>query len=170
MFDRLTELPKDEEDLSAIIDKAGDFLIDQDDYENALALYSAAEKGFAHEALYPLGAGYCLGKLGHYEESVEKHRRADALEPDNYKHLNDLGYSLFKAGKFDEAEEILQKSISLAPAEYQFPHNNLSELRKREKDKLPPHKNQPFTLSEISWPNNSFNSDCLLRWRCKSGR
>jgi tetratricopeptide (TPR) repeat protein len=133
LFNRLTKLPKDEEDLGTIIDKAGDFLIDQDDYENALALYSVAEKAYPHEAVYPLGAGYCLGKLGHYEESVEKHRRADALEPDNYKHLNDLGYSLLEAGKFDEAEEVLQRSISLAPAEYQFPHNNLSELTEKRK-------------------------------------
>ena len=133
LFNRLAKLPKDEEDLSTIIDKAGDFLIDQDDYENALALYTAAEKAYPHEAVYPLGAGYCLGKLGHYEESVEKHRRADALEPDNYKHLNDLGYSLLEAGKFDEAEEVLKRSISLAPAEYQFPHNNLSELTKKKK-------------------------------------
>jgi tetratricopeptide (TPR) repeat protein len=135
LFKRLAELPKDEEDLSNIIDKAGDFLIAQDDYENALALYTAAEKAYPHEAVYTLGAGYCLGKLGHYEESVEKHRRADALEPDNYKHLNDLGYSLLEAGKFDEAEEVLKRSISLAPAEYEFPHNNLSELRKKKKRK-----------------------------------
>jgi Flp pilus assembly protein TadD len=47
--------------------------------------------------------------------------------------LNDLGYSLLEAGKFDEAEEVLQRSISLAPAEYQFPHNNLSELTKKRK-------------------------------------
>ena len=131
LFITLATLPKDEEDLSTIIDKAGDFLIDQDDYENALALYSAAEKAYPHEAVYPIGSGYCLGKLGHYEESIEKHRRADALEPDNYKHLNDLGYSLLEAGKFDEAEEVLQRSISLAPPDYEFPRNNLSELKEK---------------------------------------
>lgn len=107
LFIRLTELPKDEEDLSIIIDKAGDFLIDQDDYANALALYFVAERAYPHEAVYAIGAGYCLGKPGRYEESIEKHRRADALEPNNYKHLNDLGYSLFEAGRYDEAEEVL---------------------------------------------------------------
>ncbi len=131
LFLSLTALPKDEEDLATIIDKAGDFLIDQDDYENALALYSAAEKAFTDEVVYILGSGYCLGKLGRYEDSVKKHRRADALEPDNYKHLNDLGYSLFEAGRFDEAKEILEKSISLAPPDYEFPRNNLAELQKR---------------------------------------
>ena len=131
LFITLTTLPKDEEDLVIIIDKAGDFLIDQDDYENALALYSAAEKAYPHETVYLNGSGYCLGKLGRHEDSVEKHRRADALEPDNYKHLNDLGYSLFEAGKFDEAEKLLQRSISLAPPDYEFSRNNLSELREK---------------------------------------
>jgi tetratricopeptide (TPR) repeat protein len=133
LFMLLAELPKDEVDLVIIIDKAGDFLIDQDDYENALALYTAAEKAYPSETVYIGGAGYCLGKLGHYEEAVEKHRRLDALEPDNYKHLNDLGYSLFEAGKLDEAEEVLLRSMSLAPVEYRYPHNNLSRLLKKKK-------------------------------------
>jgi len=131
LFMTLATLPKDEEDLVIIIDKAGDFLIDQDDYGNALALYSAAEKAYPHETVYLNGSGYCLGKLGRYEDSVEKQRRANALEPNNYKHLNDLGYSLFEAGKLDEAEEVLQRSISLAPPDYEFPRNNLSELREK---------------------------------------
>lgn len=135
LFYRLLELPKNEEDLSIIIDKAGDFLIDQEDYENSLSLYSAAEKVFPHEAIYPIGAGYCLGKLGHYEKSVEKHREVNDLEPDNYKHLNDLGYALLETGKLDEAEEVLHRSISLAPSDYRFPHNNLSELKVKRRGK-----------------------------------
>ena len=131
LFITLTTLPKDKEDLSAIIDQAGDFLIDQGDYENALAVYSAAEKAYPHETVFPSGSGYCLGKLGRFEDSVEKDRRVDALEPDNYKHLNDLGYSLFEAGKFDEAEEVLQRSVSLAPPDYEFPRNNLTALRQK---------------------------------------
>ncbi len=58
LFSRLTKLPKDEEDLNTIIDKAGDFLIDQCDYENALALYSAAEKAFPNETVWN-----CLSKI-----------------------------------------------------------------------------------------------------------
>ncbi len=133
LFLTLTKLPDDEDDLNIIIDKAGDFLLDNNDYKNALVLYSAAEKAYPKEALYLIGAGFCLIKLGRHEESVEKHRRADALEPNNYKHLNDLGYSLFEAGKFDEAELVLEKSIVLAPEDYEFPRNNLVELRKRRK-------------------------------------
>jgi tetratricopeptide (TPR) repeat protein len=136
LFLLLTKLPKDEEDIVIIIDKAGDFLIDHDDYENALALYTAAEKACPRETVYIGGAGYCHGKLGHYEEAVEKHRRVNALEPDNYKHLNDLGYSLFEAGKLDEAEEVLRRSISLAPVEYRYPHNNLNTLLKKKKRRI----------------------------------
>ena len=131
LFITLATLPEDEEDLVIIVDKAGDFLIDQDDYENALALYSAAEKAYPDETVYLNGSGYCLGKFGRYEDSVKKHRRADALEPNNYKHLNDLGYSLFEAGKLDEAEELLQRSVSLAPPDYEFSRNNLSQLREK---------------------------------------
>ncbi len=133
LFMTLATFPKDEEDLAIVIDKAGDFLIDQDDYQNAFALYFAAEKAYPHEAVYPIGSGYCLEELGHYEESVRKHRHADALEPDNYKHLNDLGYALLEVGESEEAEEVFERSIALAPTGYEFPRNNLSLLKEKKK-------------------------------------
>ncbi len=43
LFMTLTKLPEGEDDLNTIVDKAGDFLIDNNDYENALVLYSAPE-------------------------------------------------------------------------------------------------------------------------------
>lgn len=131
LFLTLTRLSEDEEDLSTIIDKAGDFLIDNDDFGNSLNLYTTAEKAFPNNVLYLIGSGYCLGKLGRYLDSVKKHKCAVVLEPNNYKHLNDLGYSLLEAGEFDESEQFLKKSISLAPKDYEFPPNNLQELRKR---------------------------------------
>jgi tetratricopeptide (TPR) repeat protein len=134
LFMTLVTLPKDEEDLMIIIDKAGDFLINQDDYHNALTLYSAAEKAYPHEAVYLNGLGYCLSKLGHHEEAVKNYRRADALEPDNYEILNDLGYALLEAGELDEAEEVFQRSIALAPPGYKFPRNNLSFLKEMRKE------------------------------------
>lgn len=67
-------------------------------------------------------------------DSVKKHRYAVVVEPNNYEHLNDLGYSLLEAGKFEEAEQFLKKSISLAPKDYEFPHNNLKDLKKRKAD------------------------------------
>jgi tetratricopeptide (TPR) repeat protein len=133
LFLRLTELPEGEDDLSTIIDKAGDFLIDNDDIENALVLYTTAEKAYPNNSLYSIGSGYCLGKFGDYENSIEKHRRAVAFEPNNYKHLNDLGFALLEAGEYEEAELVLKKSISLAPGDYAFPRNNLEDLRNRKK-------------------------------------
>lgn len=137
LFMKLTELPKDEVDLPAIIDKAGDFLLDEHAYENALALYLAAEDANPSEPLYLIGSGFCLVKLGHLKESVEKHRKAVALEPENYIFLNDLGYALLEAGEFDEAEEMLQKSLLLAPADYEFPRNNLEYLSELKQQSSP---------------------------------
>ena len=83
--------------------------------------------------MYLNGSGYCLVKLGRYEESVDKHKQADLLEPDNYEHLNNLGYSLLEAESFDESERVLKRSISLAPDDYELARNNLEELRNRRK-------------------------------------
>ncbi len=74
LFIKLTQLPKDEEDLPEIIDKAADYLIDNNDYQNALELYLAAERMDPAQPLYYLGSGYCLSKFFRFEESVEKHR------------------------------------------------------------------------------------------------
>ena len=126
----LIQLPDDQE-LVEIIEKAGNFLLDCNDLENALTLYLAAEKAFPHRAIYYIGSAYCYGKLGKHPESVLKHRKAVELEPENYYHLNDLGFSLLEAGEYAEAESVLNKSIELSPPDYNYPRNNLEELKKR---------------------------------------
>ncbi len=129
LFFTLLTIPIEvEEDLHEVVDKAGDFLLDQEDLPNALKLYVAAEKKFPGESRYPIGTGYCLEKDGKLEEGIKKYRRAVALSPDNYEHLNDLGYALTELGAFDEAEDLLNRSITLAPEEYQFAWNNLEYL------------------------------------------
>ena len=55
LFMTLTTLPADEPDLAVIIDKAGDFLLDEEDYEHARDLYAAAEIAFPDAAVYPAG-------------------------------------------------------------------------------------------------------------------
>ena len=131
LFMKLTSLPKDEEDLPKIIDKAGDFLIDEGDFENALELYLAAERLDPKETVYLIGSGYCLGKLGRYDEAIKKHRLAVELEPENHEHLNDLGYSLLEAREYEEAEAVLKRSIKLAPSDYELSKNNLEDLYER---------------------------------------
>ena len=83
LFLKLTTLPADTEDLPEIIDKAGDFLIDQDDHLNAGQLYAAAVRAYPQVALYRVGLGYCAAEGGRMEESVTHHRRAVELEPNN---------------------------------------------------------------------------------------
>ncbi len=133
LFLTLTKLPNSEEDLAKIIDKAGNFLLDHDDYKNALELYLSAERADPTQTSYYIGSGYCFSKLGNIEEAIRKERRAVELEPDNYLHLNDLGYSLLEAGLLEEAETILKKSISLSPSEYEFARNNLELLYERKR-------------------------------------
>jgi tetratricopeptide (TPR) repeat protein len=133
LFLTLTKLPENEEDLAEIIDKAGNFLLDQEDLKNALELYLASERAYPTQAVHYIGSGYCFYKLGNIEEAIRKGRRAVELEPDNYFYLNDLGYSLLEAGFLQEAESVLKRSISLAPPEYQFARNNLELLYKRQK-------------------------------------
>jgi Flp pilus assembly protein TadD len=50
------------------------------------------------------------------------------LEPDNYRHLSDLGFSLTQAGQHDEAERILLCAIELAPPDYEMARGNLDHL------------------------------------------
>ena len=130
LFMTLTTLPADEPDLPVIIDKAGDFLLDEEDYERARQVYAAAENAFPDVAVYPVGLGYCLGKLGLYEDALAKARRADELEPDNHLHLNDLGWTLYQAGHLEQAQEALQRSLELAPPDYDLARGNLEEVRK----------------------------------------
>src|SRR4030042_3861890 len=133
MFLTLTKLPENEEDLAEIIDKAGNFLLDQEAFKKALELYLSAERAYPSQALHYIGSGYCFYKLGNIEESIRKERRAVELEPDNHLYLNDLGSSLLEAGLLQEAESVLKRSISLAPPEYQFAQNNLEVLYERKK-------------------------------------
>ena len=133
LFLTLTKLPENEEDLAEIIDKAGNFLLDHKDFKNALKIYLSAEKAYPTQALYYTGSAYCFSKLRNIAESIRKGRRAVELEPNNYRHLNDLGYSLLEAGLLEEAKSVLKQSISLAPAEYEFPRNNLKLLYERQK-------------------------------------
>jgi len=130
LFLELTTLPADTEDLTEIIDTAGDFLIGQGDHVDAARLYAAATRAYPEVALYHVGLGYCAVQSGRREESVAHHRRAVELDPNNYRHLNDLGYTLLEAGHYDEAKRVLQRAVQLAPPEYDLAKENIEHLRK----------------------------------------
>ena len=126
----LATLPEDTEELAVIIDKAGCYLLDEEDFEAALALYEAAARTFPGVALYHSSVGYCLGKIGQMEAAIASSRKAVELEPENSEHLNDLGYTLFEAEQYDEAERVLEKAVALAGPGYERPRNNLAEVRR----------------------------------------
>lgn len=140
LFLALTELSAKEPDLPIIIDKAGDFLLDQKDVRRAHDLYAAAEQAFPDVAMYPAGLGYCLGKQGKPEEAVAKARRASELEPASAWHLNDLGWSLFQAGQPEEAIRILDRAVALAPEHYDLPRENLRYVKAKLAKPTPPKK------------------------------
>lgn len=58
----LVSLPPDTEDLAVIIDKAGIFLVDREDYANALKLYETAAAAFPDEQLFQAGLSLCRQK------------------------------------------------------------------------------------------------------------
>lgn len=129
LFLKLTELSPEEPDLQEIIDKAGNFLIDKSDLDNALIVYISAEKAFPQESLYYAGSGYCSSKLKRYELAIEKYRIAVRIEPKNYKYLNDFGFTLYEAGYAEEAIKVIENAQAISPPDYDLPENNLKYIK-----------------------------------------
>jgi len=115
LFERLLGLPDDTPELVQIIDEAGDFLIQQDDYEEGYRLYKKAAARFPDVAVFHQGIGCCAGHIGRMQEAVDASVRALELEPDNQKFVNDLGYSLYEAGRLEEARETLERAVAMDP-------------------------------------------------------
>ncbi len=117
LFSTLLSLPDEDRDLWEIIDKAGDFLIQEKRYEEGLELYQAAVERFIERAVLYQGIGCCVKHHGLFDEAIEASRRALELEPGNQKFVNDLGWSLFQAGQLKEAGEVLLKAIAMDPSD-----------------------------------------------------
>lgn len=137
LFRGLLDLPSDTPDLEVIIDKAGEYLLAEKDFERAAGLYAAASTVFPANTAFLVGLGYCLGKLKRLSESVAVHRRALALDPNNRRLLNDLGWALTESGQFDEAEALLEKATDLAPPGDDLARNNLEDARRRKRGARP---------------------------------
>ena len=142
-FMALTTLPPSEPDLAEIIDKAGCFLLDQNDNANATRLYRAATEAYPEVCEHWSSLSYCLGKAGRMEEAVATARKALALKENDPLVLNDLGWTLVLSESFEEARAVLERAVALAPADYDLPRSNLLELEKRLRGKRGTNKRQP---------------------------
>jgi len=134
-FLKLTTLPKNTEDLTEIIDKAGDFLIQNKDFDNAIVLYASAVRNYPGNPVYHNGLSYCYAKIGDYIKAVEEARITVSLDLENHIYLTDLGWTLVEAHMYDEAQSVLEHAVKVAPPEYDLAMNNLEELQRRRKRK-----------------------------------
>jgi len=117
LFTVLLSLPDDSGDLWEIIDKAGDFLIQEERYAEGLELYRAAIERFpGYVGLYQ-GLGCCAGHQELFDEAIEASQRALEIEPDSQNLVNDLGWTMFIAGQIEEAEELLLKAVAMDPSD-----------------------------------------------------
>jgi tetratricopeptide (TPR) repeat protein len=113
-FMKLFSLPDDTKDLSVMVDKAGDFLIQLGRFEDVIALYRRAVSRFPGVAVLHQGLGCGAGHQGLHAEAISALRAALAREPANQKFRNDLGWSLCQAGSIEENLRICMSSAKAA--------------------------------------------------------
>ena len=112
---RLLELPDGVEDLARVIDAAGDFLIDEQRYDEGLALYEPAAVRFPDVVALRAGVSCCAGHVGRHDLAVAAASAALELAPDSQQAVNDLGWTLFEAGELERAIEQLERAVALDP-------------------------------------------------------
>lgn len=115
LFRTLLSLPDEAGDLWQSIDKAGDFLIQEQRYAEGLQLYEAALHRFPERASLHQGFACCAGHEALFDRAVDASQRALELEPNRQDLTNDLGWSLYDAGRLEEAERMLLKAVALDP-------------------------------------------------------
>ncbi len=116
MFFSLLSLPEETEDLCKIIDEAGSFLIDTNEYADGLELYRLAARRFPNIAEFQQGIGCCAGHEGYIDEALAASRRAIDLDARNAAYVSDLGWTLVLAQRYLEAEVMFQRALAMDPA------------------------------------------------------
>jgi tetratricopeptide (TPR) repeat protein len=115
LFRRLPTLPDTDGDLREIVDRAGDFLIQERRYAAGLELYREACSRFQDRPELFQGLACCAGHEGLGDLAVDAARRALALAPERVELMSDLGWCLIVAGDLAEAEEVLANAVALEP-------------------------------------------------------
>jgi len=117
LFLSLLCLPEGTEELTEIIDKAGDFLISTGEHADGLELYRGGTELFPDTAVFHQGVSCCAGHLQLYDEALAAAEAALALEPHNQEVVNDLGWSLHQAGRLEDAKAALEQAVAMDPAD-----------------------------------------------------
>lgn len=115
-FLSLTALPSDTTDLCEIIDKAGAFLIEIENYADGLEVFREAVRRFPDVADFHQGVGCCAGHEGLLDEALAASERAVELEPENAAYVSDLGWTLLLAERYEEAEAEFLRAMAIDPA------------------------------------------------------
>lgn len=116
LFLSLLSLPQETEDLCKIIDEAGSFLIDINQYADGLELYREAAPKFPNAAEFQQGLGCCAGHEGAIDEALAASRRAVELDPENAAYVSDLGWTLVLAERYHEAEAAFLGALAMDPS------------------------------------------------------
>ena len=117
LFRSLLSLPDQSEDFWEVIDKAGDFLIQNKRYADAMEFYEGAVARFPDLAVLHQGLACCAGHQGLFDKAVVASQKALDLDPSRQDLTNDLGWSLFEAGRIEEAEEVLLRAVAMDPTD-----------------------------------------------------
>ncbi len=115
------------DDLIEIAAAAGEFLLDQRDYENGERFFAFLADAFPKHLAFQSDAGYCASKAGRKDEAVQWHRKVVVAQPLDVDSLSDLGWSLVQADDYEEAEQVLKKAIELDP-EHEMAQANIKHL------------------------------------------
>lgn len=116
-FISLLTMPDDTPDLIEIIDEAGTFLIQSEEYSDGLDLFRAAVVRFPEATCLHQGVSCCAGHLEQHQEAVKSARLALKLSPEDQEVVNDLGWCLFEAGKLQEAQKMLERAVAMNPSD-----------------------------------------------------
>jgi len=128
LFKLLINIEPDCNSYFDLINRAGNFLINSNDYENAQIFYNLAVKKYPNIAMFHNGLSYCMGRSGRFDEAIKHAKKAISISPNNCDYVNDLGYWLMEDKNFKEAEKIFKEAIEKFPYSSKRVKNNLNIL------------------------------------------
>jgi tetratricopeptide (TPR) repeat protein len=126
---QLVRLPPDTHDLIPIIDKAGQFLVNENDIHNASKLFDEALHAMPDSPVLMSAMAWALCKAGKQAEALQWYDKILSITPNDSPALSDYGWTLVELNRFDEAKVILEKAVQFASPDYVQPANNLNRLR-----------------------------------------